>query len=197
MTARRATYAVVEGRPSIVQGHMNAHTATSLIIPVYEAAFVQPFRVKHLQRPGVTMPPHITVQIPSIPPQALDTQLLTTLRALCASYGPFSLTFARTARFVDPGVLYLVPEPTDTLATLHHLLRSYAPADAPAHPVFHLTLAGWHPTTLDSIEQAFHAQYGEHLPLAARATELCLYLQRGTTWIHHARFPFATEQRGA
>jgi len=174
------------------QVDMESQHAASLVIPVYEAAFMQPFRVQHLHRPAVTMPPHITVLTPA---HALDTDLLAMLHHVCASYTPFSFTLVRTACFADPGVLYLVPEPTDALRMFHRTLGMYGLTDAHDDPVFHLTLAGWYPSTLlNSVEQEFHEQYGDHLPLAVRARDMCLYTQEGNTWIKSATFAFAEDR---
>jgi hypothetical protein len=185
----------VRGRGAIILGliertqvDMERQNPTSLIIPVHEAAFVQPFRVKHLHRPGVTMPPHITVQSPFKPVGALDPQVLNTLRAVCRAYPQFSFMLARTARFVDTGVLYLVPEPPDAFLKLQRTIRTHFPSDSADHPVMHLTLAGWHPTDLDRIEEEFYREYGDRLPIVAWATEVCLFEQRVNVWMKHSTF---------
>jgi hypothetical protein len=82
---------------------------TSLIIPVPEAAFVQPFRVKYLQRPSVTMPPHVTLHAPFKLRSAMDQKVLSALAQLFAAQGQFRFTLARTVRFSETGVFYLTP----------------------------------------------------------------------------------------
>jgi hypothetical protein len=56
--------------------------------------------------------------------------------------------------------------------------------------VFHLTLAGHHPSDLDSIAAVFEAAYGARLPIQAVACELRLYARRGEGWTEAAAFPF-------
>lgn len=170
---------------------MPAPNPTSLIIPVNEAAFLQPFRAKYLHQPGVTMPPHITVQSPFNSVDAIDAEVMMTLQTVCGSCPQFRFTLTKTGRFADPGVLYLAPEPTDGFIALHHTIRARFPTSAAAQPVFHLTLAGWHPINLKPIEEEFYQAYGNHLPIQARATEVGLFEQRGNGWVQHATFALA------
>ena len=104
---------------------------TSLIIPVAEAAFVQPFRERHLHRPGVTMPPHITVRAPFEPLRELIGDDYHTLATLCASCSPFTFRLARLARFAEIGVLYLEPEPA---AATHGLVSRTLCPPILSHP---------------------------------------------------------------
>jgi hypothetical protein len=55
----------------------------------------------------------------------------------------------------------------------------------------HLTLAGWHPEELDRLEEEFQREYGDRLPIMARATGMCLFEQRENEWIKLATFVFA------
>jgi hypothetical protein len=89
---------------------------TSLIIPVTEAAFLQPFRVRYLHRPGVTMPPHITVSTPFRPLREYARDEFHLLTTVCASFPSFAFTLGRLARFADTGFLYLAPEPIESVS---------------------------------------------------------------------------------
>jgi 2'-5' RNA ligase len=169
---------------------MDSLNDTSLIIPVQEAAFVQSFRVKHLHRPGVTMPPHITVHAPFRPMSAIDTEVLDRLAALCQAHPAFSFTLAQTARFSDNGVLYLVPEPDEPFQVLSQAIGVQfpeAPSDHP-NPIIHLTLARTDPAELDHLEAEFYQTYNAQLPIAATATELWLFEQQGNIWVKQAAF---------
>jgi len=165
---------------------------TSLIIPVAEAAFLQPFRAQHLHRPGVGMPPHITMRAPFPPLDAITADDKRALAALCASFSPFAFNLMHTARFAEIGVLYLAPEPTEPFLTLYEALHTRFPEPPDTHPsvVFHLTLAGRHPADLDHIAAAFDHAYRARLPIDALARELRLYTRRDAQWAEAARFPF-------
>jgi len=137
------------------------------------------------------MPPHITVRSPFKPAGSIDAQVLNTLEAICAAFPQFAFTLARTNRFTDPGVLYLMPEPVDPFITLHRHIQTHFPVNPQDDPVMHLTLAGWHPTELDQIEAEFYREYGDRLPVGARATKICLFEQRENQWVKLSNFPFA------
>ncbi|MDP9315197.1 MAG: 2'-5' RNA ligase family protein [Chloroflexota bacterium] len=169
---------------------MESQNPTSLIIPVAEAVCVQPFRVKHLHRPGVTMPPHITVRSPFKVVEDITPQVLRTLATLFRAYPPFDFMLGCTARFRDTGVLYLAPEPVTSFQALARAIDTQFP-DLPVehpHPVFHLTLAGKHPTGLDTIAEEFDHEYGSQLPITARATQVHLYELRTNIWVKHTSF---------
>jgi 2''-5'' RNA ligase len=164
---------------------------TSLIIPVPEANFVQPFRVKHLHRPGVTMPPHITLRAPFKPTADIDANVLNTLTRVFETHRQFRFTLAGTARFADTGVLYLVPEPSEPFHALHHAIQLYYPDPAPKHlqAVMHLTLARSNIQELEGLEREFTREYGAQLPIEATATEISLFEKRGATWVWQTSFP--------
>jgi 2'-5' RNA ligase len=165
---------------------------TSLIIPVAEAAFTQPFRERYLNRTGVTMPPHITVRAPFKQPHELIEDGHHTLATLCASFSPFPFTLARLARFAEIGVLYLEPEPTEPFMALYQALFTHYPEPPDKHPlvVFHLTLAHQESSDLDRLEAEFSRRYGASLPIQAIATEISLYQKREERWFKEASFPF-------
>ena len=169
--------------------------STSLIIPVTEAAFLQPFRAQYLQRPGVTMPPHITLA-PFLPLCAITADDHQDLAAMCASLPSFAFRLTHTARFEQIGVLYLAPHPTDQFMALYKAIRARFPEPPDTHPsvVFHLTLAGHHPFGLDRIAAAFEAAYRMHLPIHAVARELRLYARHNEGWTETAAFPFGHAQ---
>lgn len=174
---------------------MGAQNLTSLIIVVQEASFLQSFREEHLQRPAVTMPPHVTVRSPFLPAAAIDEQVHNRLRGICASFAGIAFTLGRIGRFQDPGVLYLVPEPTEGFHKLSEAIREEFLLEAVGRPVFHLTLAGWHASELDRIEQTFRLRYADRLPIYAQATEISLYERVGQIWIKDSEFPLCMTER--
>jgi 2'-5' RNA ligase len=164
---------------------------TSLIIPVPEAAFLQPFRDRYLHRPGVTMPPHITVPAPFKPLRELAKDAYLTLTTIGASFPAFAFTLERLARFNETGVLYLAPEPTEPFMALSKALSAPAPPPLESHAniVFHLTLARKQPPELDELAAEFTRSYGARLPIRAMAWELRVYEKRGERWFKEASFP--------
>jgi hypothetical protein len=165
---------------------------TSLIIPVSEASFLQPFRERYLHRPGVTMPPHITVPTPFRPLRELAKDEFHLLREVCASFPSFTFTLQQLARFADTGFLYLAPEPIEPFIALSEAIyRAYGePLRDDASVVLHLTLAGKHPSDLDRLESEFYQSYRSHLPIQAVAEEVSLYEKREERWFKEASFPF-------
>jgi len=170
------------------QASMDQTSSTSLIIPVDAAAELQPFRIRYLHRPGVTMPPHVTVLSPFLPIGAIDADVRETLRTTCATFPPFAFTLARLRSFADTGVLYLEPEPVEALLALQRAIAAACRVVAPDSPVFHLTLAGLHPGGLDPIAEEFVRRFGAQLPMAAQATQVCLFELRGAVWLEQACF---------
>jgi 2'-5' RNA ligase len=167
---------------------------TSLIIPVPEAAFLQPFRERYLHRPGVTMPPHISLPTPFKPLGELARDGYLRLSTICASFPAFTFPLARLARFNDSGVLYLTPEPTEPFKALSEALSAPYPPPLENHAsiVFHLTLARKQPPDLDLLEAEFTRAYGAQLPIRALAVEVSLYEKRGERWFKEASFPLGT-----
>ncbi len=164
---------------------------TSLIIPVAEAAFLQPFRTHYLHRPGVTMPPHITVPAPFQPLRELAKDDYRRLTTRCASFPSFAFTLGRLARFAEWGVLYLAPEPIEPFMALSEALSAPTPPPLENHAsiVFHLTLARKQPADLDQLEAAFNRTYAAQLPIRAVALEVSLYEKRSERWFKAASFP--------
>jgi len=163
---------------------------TSLIIPVSEAAFLQPFRLRYLHRPGVTMPPHITLSTPFRPLREYARDEFHTLATVCASFSCFAFSLGRLARFADNGFLYLAPEPIEPFVALSQALSAEhsESTDSQADVVFHLTLAGKYPSDLDRLQAEFYQTYGAHLPIEAVAAEVSLYEKRGERWFKEASF---------
>ncbi len=167
--------------------------STALVIPVREAEFVQPFRARHLRRPGVTMPPHVTLRSPFKYMQDIDRSVFDDLTHLFARHARFRFALRATARFPDTGVLYLAPEPAAPFLRLSQAIREKYrdPPPAFASPVMHLTLARSDTEELDRIEDEFHREYGGRLPIKATATEACLFEKREEAWVKRASFTLA------
>jgi hypothetical protein len=176
---------------------MGAGHDLSLVLPVFEAADLQAFRVKHLHRPAVVMPPHVTVPSPFISYDELDPHARAVLAATFAASAPFRFVLGELGRFPQPGVLYLKPEPVAPFVQLHERICDAFASDYSTSAVFHLTLAGWHAeSALDALEAEFLQVHGSRLPIAAQAREVWLYEQVDNTWIYRAMFELGHARSG-
>ena len=89
----------------------------------------------------------------------------------------------------------MVPEPTESFHNLSEAIREEFLLEAVGRPVFHLTLAGWHPSELDRIEQTFRVRYADQLPIEAQATDISLYERVGQMWVQDSEFPLCMTER--
>ena len=169
---------------------MERQNYTSIVIPVQEDAFVQPFRVRHLHRPGVTMPTHITLHAPFKYGEELDEEVLYKLAKLFSTYPPFKFSLSSTDRFADKGILYLVPEPAEPFHVLSQSIQARFPDTPPDYPdsVMHLTLGLSKTGEVGSIEEEFHREYGSRLPIEATATEVSIFEKHSDIWVLHTTF---------
>lgn len=166
---------------------MEHEDITAIVVVVPEAAFTQPFRVKYT---SALMPAHITLHVPFKIRKQIDEKVLNTLAELFKAYSQFSFTLTRTARFSDTGVMYLVPEPAESLLALSRAIQARYPDTPPDYPdpIMHLTLGLCKPQELDRLEQEFNHEYGARLPIKANATEVCIFEQNDNAWFRRAAF---------
>lgn len=164
---------------------------TALIIAVREAEFVQRFRQVHLDRPGVTMPPHVTLFAPFVSMNKIGEGVGSRLAEIIAENEPFGFNLARTAHFSETGVLYLEPTPDERFKELRKTIMQILPlAPEDLRPfVPHLTLAVTAPADLEDLEQLFLKSYGKRLPIEAKATKISLYGRHDNTWHKIKTFP--------
>jgi hypothetical protein len=176
---------------------MSTGNDLSLVVPVFEAVGLQAFRDKHLHRPAVVMPPHVTVPSPFKSYDEIDQRVMAVLTATVSTLPQFRFALDALERFREPGVLYLKPEPVEPFMRLHQRICDAFVADSSKSVVFHLTLAGWHAASeLDTITAEFLQEHGWRLPIEATAREVWLYEQVGGTWLHRASFGLGPAQAG-
>jgi 2'-5' RNA ligase len=139
------------------------------------------------------MPAHITALYPYLPEPRLTDEVLAQLGELCAAFPVLDVAFRRTARF--PDVLYLDPEPADSLRALTAAIAGRWPEAPPYGGAFddvpHLTVAH---SAGERVLNEIEAEMRARLPLGARLAEACLYLFDGERWRLRARLPFRAEQ---
>ncbi len=140
------------------------------------------------------IPAHITVLFPFMPPETIDTAVLTRLEHLFADVSRFSFRLAGTKWFGEE-VLWLAPhDPGPFRALTQHVYQAF-PAFPPFEGQFadiipHLTIGHGHPLNdLHTAEESLRA----HLPITGDATAVTLMTQQtaGGQWTKAATFTLA------
>ena len=155
-------------------GLRRSKAESALVVPVPAAeSFLRRFVP---ESPGgfASMPAHLTVVYPFLPPSTIDDSVESTVGEIAARFGPFTFQLTRTGRF--RGVLYLEPEPAFPFVTLTEAIVDRWPEQRPyggRYPrlVPHVTvLAGPEPPGLA-------AALEDALPLECTAAELHVMVQ--------------------
>lgn len=166
-------------------------SAVVVRVPALDETLASLRRRFELPRKPNGIPPHVTVIVPFLPrAQLTEDQDLPALRAVCARFEPFEVSFAHTARFRR--VLYLAPEPAEPLRALTRALTTrweqvepYA-GEHGKQLVPHLTVTTSRPAQVfDLVDEALVPL----LPIAVRIDSAQLYLFDGRRWSEHASFP--------
>lgn len=121
---------------------------------------------------------HVTVLYPFLPPSAIDTTVLATLRDLFAGVPGFGYTFARTA-WLDDRVLWLAPDEDRPFRELTRLVHTAFPSYPPfggafPDPVPHLTVG--HEAPAEELRAA-ETQLAGFPPVRGRARGVTLLVQ--------------------
>ncbi len=165
---------------------------SALIIEIPEA---EPAVQRHRERLDANaplgIPAHITVLAPFMPPDTIDTAVLTQIEQLFADLTRFRFRLDRTDWFGEQ-VLWLAPrDPAPFRALTQRVYRAF-----PAFPPFegrhddvvpHLTIGHGHPLNeLRTAEDAVQA----HLPIEASVAAITLMTERyaGGHWAKTATF---------
>jgi 2'-5' RNA ligase superfamily len=159
---------------------------TALIVPVPEAEpTVGALRLRHDSSAARGVPAHVTVLFPFLPPEEIDAAVL---EVVFAGFPAFEFELDRVERFED-GVVWLHPEPSAPFVDLTAVVHEHWPDYPPYEGVFdkvipHLTVSDSGPVDLEVDLQR---------PIAARATEVALYVEDEATgnWSQAARFALA------
>lgn len=168
---------------------------SALIIKVPEAEPAVRWHRERLDTSAPSgIPAHITVLFPFIPPQTLDTAVLTELERLFAAVSGFSFQLDHTDWFGDD-VLWLAPrDPAPFRALTQHVFEAF-PAFPPFRGQFdevvpHLTIGHGQPLNdLRAAEESVRAQ----LPVDGYVTAVTLMTQpsAGGHWTEAASFALA------
>jgi hypothetical protein len=159
-------------------------TYTAISIPVLDAMFLQSFRLQHISTPATTMPPHISLFGPFKDMEAIDENVVKSLKKITDSFSRFRFTLHKTGCFPDIHVLYLEPEPVAPFKELHRAICTKFPEVVPdfPDPVMHLTLARANNGELEKVKAEFYKKLGKRLPIEATATEIGIYEKRNNVW---------------
>ena len=126
------------------------------------------------------VPPHVTVLYPFAPPDRIDDVLVSKLESLLSPIHPFDFQLVGTNWFGDHDVLWLAPEPAESI---RHLTKTLAVA-FPEYPPYggefdgttpHLTVAPQ--GTPEELHRAEH-DIQPHLPIPVAARAVTLMVER-------------------
>jgi 2'-5' RNA ligase len=161
-------------------------------VPAFDQTIEALRRRFHLPLKPNGIQPHITVMIPFLPAAELgEDGALPALRAACAQFESFDVSFSRTARFRR--VLYLVPEPAEPFIALARALMADWPQIGPyaggrKELVPHLTVTTARPPKVfDKVAEALRPD----LPVRVQIDAVQVYLFDGRGWSEHASIPLA------
>ena len=137
-------------------------------------------RRSHVPVAGLGVPPHVTILVPFLPPDALDDSVRARLTRIAAACPAFDVQYARVGRF--PDALYLEPEPDHPFRRLTVEISEAFPGFPPyGQPTYrpsdvvpHLTIAIGDDAEFDALA----ARAVGHLPIAGRVRTLTILSER-------------------
>lgn len=166
---------------------------TALIVHVPEAeSLVGRFREKYDSSAAVGVPAHVTLLYPFLEPGAIRAGDVAALTTLFASVAPFDVAFRRCGRFGER-VLFLEPEPADSLLGPMRRIFDRWPECPPYHGTIPRDLVRPHLTVSDSVTgdllDRIEMAVAGGLPVRTRVTEALLLESRDGRWGTRERFP--------
>ncbi|MFI6741997.1 2'-5' RNA ligase family protein [Nonomuraea sp. NPDC050451] len=163
---------------------------TALLAVVKEAEpVVGRWRRRFDSSASAGVPAHVTVLVPFLDTDRIDTTVIDELRALLGEHSPMTVRFDKCRRF--PEVLYLAPTPDQPFRVLTEAVAARWPEAPPYGGQFtevipHLTVAhGQQTHVLDEAEAALTAR----LPIIANVASVSLFVSDGDRWHPSAEFP--------
>lgn len=163
---------------------------TALIAVVEEAEpLVGGWRRRFDPSASAGVPAHVTVLVPFLDVERIDTAVIHDLRALFGRHSPFAVRFDACRRF--PDVLYLAPVPDQPFRTLTEAVVARWPEAPPYGGQFkevipHLTVAhDQQGQVLDEVETALTVR----LPVTVDVASVSLFVCDGELWHPYAEFP--------
>ena len=166
---------------------MLGRDSSALIVPVpWAEPIVARWRALHDGSAADGMPAHVTVLYPFLPSRAIEASVEAALRSVLAAHPPFRFSLTRVERF--PGVLYLAPEPGESMLSITAAIWARWPDYPPYRGAYETTVP--HLTVATGSEPPGLAEELERsLPIEGEVGEVCLMTKasRGT-WSVRSRF---------
>jgi 2'-5' RNA ligase len=167
---------------------------SGLILQIPEAEdLVASYRMEYDPSAPAGVPAHITLLYPFIPPALITIGDHDRLAELFSNYSCFEISLTEFRRF--PDVLYLAPEPRDSIVKLVQLIAARFPDYPPYGGQFaeinpHLTIAQNEDTQLlERIENEMAPAAKRILPISKKVTEVSLFEQSNGLWKRTKTFP--------
>lgn len=138
-------------------------------------------RARHDPAARQGMPAHVTVLYPFIPPDRIGPDQRSRLAAVIRQFQAFELTFSNIGRF--PEVLWIAPEPVETVAALVHALAEAFPDYPPYGGQFetvipHVTVAHGEGLDLGALEPELRGRLSPPMRQQVRAVALYTIVRR-------------------
>ncbi len=145
--------------------------ASGIVVRITVPVAIARLRRRWDRAAGAGVPAHVTILFPFLAPERLTPTDRRALAEIATGQEPFDVRFARVGRF--PGVVYLVPEPSDPFARLTAEVVARFPDFPPYGGAFdgvvpHLTVTEADGADLDAISD----RAATSLPFGCRITAL-------------------------
>jgi hypothetical protein len=169
---------------------------SAIVVPIRLPAALTALRLRESASARASVPAHVTVLFPFLPPASIDGDVLARVAAIAGSVPAFDVAFREVRRFepggaAPEGVVWLAPEP----ATPFNALIAAVFSAFPDHPPYggvheetipHVTIAADDRGHMDAVEE----EASRRLPFRRRATAAALIVEGDDGhWRTRRRFP--------
>jgi len=171
---------------------MPIESALVVLIPEAES-LIKTFRERFDPYADTSVPAHVTILYPFLPPGEITAEVIRTLQDLFLKTPGFTISFSKIERF--PDTLYLAPEPAEPFQRLTEAIVKQFPNTPPysgefAENIPHLTVAQVNDLRrIDEIEANFHEAASNSLPIHSRVNTILLMEKSNLYWKVRAQFP--------
>ncbi|MFD2418713.1 2'-5' RNA ligase family protein [Amycolatopsis pigmentata] len=161
-------------------------TRSAIIVPVPETDHLVAWHRRALSsRPTASVPAHVTVLYPFVPPCEIDDGTITGIEAALSGFRPFECAFSQVKWF-DDEVVWLEPKPDDHFRALTQAMWKRFPA----HPPY----AGEHPDTVPHLT-VIDSRIGDPEGKRRAAADLAAVLPVHA-WIDRVRLVAGDDEHG-
>lgn len=159
---------------------------SALIVCVPEAEpYVSHHREQYDSSAKLGVPAHITVLYPFVPPELIDLSIFERIKTALSDETVFTFRLAKVGQF--PGVVYLIPEPSDPFVSLTRAITQAFPDYPPyrgqhAGTVPHLTAAQTDDPEQSAVATELHKLLEESGSIVSSCNELVLIENSTDRW---------------